>query len=60
MNRNWYNAPLQGGSRSAHDYGNSGPIQPLARPRSIWAMDYTITAAIVFVVTIVLVGMAGA
>lgn len=60
MNRDWYNAPLQGGSRSAHDYGKSGPIQHLARSRSVWTMDYIITAAIVFVVTIALVGMAGA
>lgn len=28
MNRDWYLNPSQGNSRSAHDYGNSGPILP--------------------------------
>jgi len=54
MNRDWYNAPLQGGSRSAHDYGNSGPIEPMRRERA-WSLDYVLTAATIFLGTLALV-----
>lgn len=51
MNRDWYNAPLQGGSRSAHDYGNSGPIEPMRR-ESVWSLDYKLTMVAIFLVVV--------
>lgn len=59
MNRNWHNTPLQGGSRSAHDYGNSGPIEPMRR-ESVWSLDYVLTAVVIFVATFALVALAAA
>ena len=57
MNRDWHNNPSQGGSRSTHDYGNSGPIEP-QRVERVWSWDYLITAAIIFVTVIVAAGWA--
>lgn len=46
MNRDYWSKPIQH-SRSAHDYGNSGPIEPMRRG-SVWSFDYKLTMAIVF------------
>lgn len=56
MNRNWYNSPLQGGSRSAHDYGNSGPIEPM-RQESVLSLDYVLTTVVIFLVVIAAVSL---
>lgn len=54
MNRDWHHNPSQGNSRSANDYGNSGPIEPMSR-ESVWSLDYVLTAVVIFAATIALV-----
>lgn len=54
MNRDWHHNPSQGNSRSTHDYGNSGPIEPMRR-ESVWSLDYKLTMAVIFLGTIALV-----
>lgn len=56
MNRDWHYNPSQGNSRSAHDYGNSGPIEPMRR-ESVWSFDYKLTMLAVFFATIALVAL---
>lgn len=54
MNRDYFTKPIQN-SRSAHDYGNSGPIEPMRGSRSKWSLDYVLTAATIFLGTLALV-----
>lgn len=58
MNRNWHNDPAQGNSRSAHDYGNSGPIQPMQADYSVAWWEIALGCVLVFGVTFVLLGCA--
>jgi len=53
MNRDYFTKPIQH-SRSTHDYGNSGPIEPMRR-ESVWTLDYVLTAATIFLGTLALV-----
>ena len=53
MNRDYFSKPIQH-SRSTHDYGNSGPIEPMRRERA-WSLDYVLTAATIFLGTLALV-----
>lgn len=55
MNRDYWSKPIQH-SRSAHDYGNSGPIEPMRR-ESVWSLDYVLTALTVFFAVIALVSL---
>ena len=56
MNRDWHHNPGQGGSRSSHDYGNSGSIEPMRR-ESVWSFDYKLTMLTVFFAVIALVSL---
>ena len=53
MNRDYFTKPIQH-SRSARDYGNSGPIEPM-RWESVWTFDYKLTALTIFFATMALV-----
>ena len=55
MNRDFWSTPIQH-SRSTHDYGNSGPIEPMRR-KSVWSLDYKLTMLTVFFAVIALVSM---
>lgn len=55
MNRDWYNAPLEGGSRSVHDYGNSGPILPAEEAYPVSWTERVIVSCIIIALTIALV-----
>jgi len=55
MNRDYFTRPIQH-SRSAHDYGNSGPIEPMRRD-PVWSFDYKLTMLTVFFAVIALVSL---
>ena len=55
MNRDYFTKPIQH-SRSTHDYGNSGPIEPMRR-ESVWTLDYKLTALTIFFGIIALVSL---
>lgn len=54
MNRDYFTRPIQH-SRSTHDYGHSGTIEPMRASRSKWTLDYVLTAATIFLGTLALV-----
>lgn len=60
MNRNWHNTPLQGGSRSSHDYGNSGPIESPQTNYPVAWWEIAFGSVIVFAITFTLVALAAA
>lgn len=54
MNRDYFTKPIQH-SRSAHDYGNSGPILPPTPAERAVLLDYPLTGIIIFLVVVALV-----
>lgn len=58
MNRNWHNTPLQGGSRDAHDYGNSGPVEPMCADYRVAWWEIALGCVSVFAITFALVALA--
>jgi len=56
MNRDHWAKPYQSNGRDAHDYGNSGPIEPM-RHKSVWSFDYALAAATIFLIAVAAVSL---